>query len=188
MQIVKFLLVFLLIIVNGSMVAVAQNKVAVIPLDDGIIVPVVISDPTTIEGVIGKPLVFNKGWDTVIGNETKIDPTVILNLTGFADGAIFYPGQEIRHWGEQTFFNTALKIYAKAVLMVDRGSFAEGGVFEWSLNNQGRVSLHNIVRTDHQEVGWIRNWTDPRPGDKVWYFLMSDDERFSSNPIEFTWP
>jgi len=201
MKIFPLFLVFLMLALNGQTTANAQNKIAVVPLsDDGDLMPVLIQPeaapppPTTspfLDGRFNKPLVWNKGWDTTIGHRTRVDPSVNIQFRRlepvFGYPGIIFTGQEIRQWGEQRFFNSPKRIYAKAVLMVDKGNRLEGGPFEWSLNNQGFISFHNIVRRDSQR-GWIGAWTDPRPGEKVWFFIMSDDERFSSNPISFIWP
>ena len=188
---IKFILVFLILFMNWPMVALAQ--IAVVPLGDDLF-PIAIgqncppSNPVTVEDVICKPIIFNKGWDTNVPNLPKIDPTVNIVFQGISNGAVTYNGPEIRHWGLQTYFPVNLNIYAKAVLLVDKGDTVEGGVFEWSLNNQGSVHLINIVRTDFPNVAWLANWTDPTPGDTVWYFIMSDDERFASHPFSFIWP
>ena len=198
---VKSILVSILFLVSCSLTAVAQNKVVVIPVDDGFMPmvlpappepePVAPVDAVFLDEAIGKQMVWNKGWDTSIGHRTKMDPTVKISLIRlepvFGYPGIIYPGNEIRHWGLQQVFISPKKIYAKGALFIDRGSFVEGGPFEFSLNQQGFMSFHNIVRKDAQS-GWIGAWTDPRPGDKVWFFIISDDERLSSNPITFTWP
>ena len=149
--------------------------------------------PVFIQDAIGKPIRFTRGFDTSIGGELRIDPTVQINLVRFEPvfgfpGIVYTPRPQIIHWGLQQFFTTSQAIYATGVLMIDRGDFAEGGRFEWTVNNFDRLSFHNIVRTDGFEAAWIRNWTDPVRGDTVHFFLMSDDERFTSNPITFTWP
>jgi hypothetical protein len=196
---IKFILVFLLFLVNFTTVAMAQNKVVVVPTGDDSMMPIVMPeeevtvDPEEAEFLdqaIGKPIVWSKGWDTSIGNRPKIDPTVKIQLRGrepvFGYPGIIFTANEIRHWGLQTAFSTGARIYAKGVLLVDKGASVVGGPFEWSLNNQGFMSFHNILRYDHP-VAWIAAWTDPRPGEKVWFFIMSDDERFSSNPISLIW-
>lgn len=192
MSTVKFFLFFLILLMNGPMLVAAQNKVVVIPMGDGDIMPLVVNSgpPVYLDEAIDKPIVWNKGWDTSIGHRTKLDPTVQISFIRlepvFGSPGIIFTGREIRHWGEQTLLRSSKKIYAKAVLMVDKGDTVEGGAFEWSLNNQGFMSFHNILSNGSD--GWIRAWTDPRPGEKVWFFIISDDEQYSSNPISFIWP
>lgn len=196
----KYNLIFFLLFASAPMVSAAPNKVVVVPMGDGAFTPIVIPQPEPepepfvpiyLDEAIDKPIVWNKGWDTSIGHRTKMDIDVKISLIRLEPvfgypGIIFTPNQ-IEDWGEQTYFNSAKKIYAKAVLLVDKGETVEGGAFEWSLNDQGFISFHNIVRTD-SSAAWIRGWTDPRRGDKVWFFIISNDEKFSSNPISFIWP
>lgn len=189
-----------LLILTGSGIASAQNKVNIVPLDDGLtipilieeepVVPVIPEDPEFLDQFFTKPLIFNKGWDQTVPNRIRIDPTVKIEFIRQEQvfccrGVIFTPN-EIRQWGEQQLFQSPLKIYSAGVLMVEKENTLEGGRFEWTLNQQGFISFHNVVRTDFP-ANWIRDWTDPRPGDTVHFFIMSDDERFSSNPITFTW-
>ena len=188
----KFISFLLVVIIGMPMAAVAKDETSLISLDDTYIPIIGASKPSPyLEDAIDKPMIWNKGWDTSIGNIIQIDPTVNIVFKRieqvFGHPGIIYTGREIRHWGEQRFFNSSKRIYAKAVLMVDKGSTVQGGAFEWSLNKQGFISFHNILRTD-SNAGWIRAWTDPRRGEKVWFFIMSDDEKYSSNPISFTWP
>lgn len=189
----KTVMVFLLLAINGPLTAFAQNKVVVVPTgDDDLMTIMVQSEPSPyLEDAIDKPIVWNKGWDTRIGYKTEIDPTVNIIFKRlepvFGYPGIIYTGREIRHWGEQTYFPSSKRIYAKAVLLVDKGDTVQGGAFEWSLNKQGFISFHNILRKDNQ-TGWIGGWTDPRRGEKVWFFIMSNDEKYSSNPISFIWP
>lgn len=200
MQIVTFLVVFLMLFVNGLTVALAQNKVIVVPVgDDDLMTIPIKSEPEEpaepspyLEDAIDKPIIWNKGWDKNIGHKTKIDPTVQIELVDLRQvlgyPGIIYPANEIRHWGEQTYYTgSSNPIYAKAVLLVDKGDAVEGGAFEWSLNKQGFMSFKNILKTG-SSTRWVLEWTDPRPGEKVWYFIMSDDEKYSSNPISFIWP
>lgn len=208
MKIVKFLSVFSILLMSLPIVASAQNKVVVVPLQgdtaspsDTIFYPIVIpgkAEPENLvflEDAIGKPIVWNKGWDTSIGHRVKMDPAVNINFLRLDPNIFGYLGirftpKDIKHWGEQRYFspNAPQKIYSKAVILVDKGSTAQGGVFEWTYNRQGFVSFHNILRRDGHEHAWIAGWTNPQRGEKVWFFIMSDDERFSSNPLSFTWP
>jgi len=179
--------------------AVAQNKVIILPMEDDLMPLILPPEPEPepepspyLEDAIDKPIIWNKGWDTNIGNKTMIDPTVQISLirldTVFDFPGIIYTPNEIRHWGEQTYYNgSSNPIYAKAVLLVDKGEAVEGGIFEWSLNKQGFMSFKNILKTN-SSTGWVLAWTDPIPGEKVWFFIMSDDEKYSSNPISFIWP
>ena len=190
----------LAIVFSSSLTVFAQQRAAVVPSDDEfIVIPLPeepqVEPPTTpvfVQDAIGKPVIFNRGFDTNIGGEMRIDPTVRLTFRSlepvFGFPGITYAPVQIRHWGEQRFFPSSLEIFATGVLLIDRGDRAEGGRFEWTINNFDRMSFHNIVRRDGFNVAWIRNWIDPQRGDKVWFFLMSDDERFTSNPITFTWP
>ena len=182
----------------------AENKVIVVPLGEdltSIVIPVeeevppAIAEPIYIDQAIGKPIDWNSGWDQSIGHRPMIDPTVKINFRSVApapfgsDNAVYYtPGPEITHWGLQNVFNTSFRIYAKGVILVDKegDDFVRGGVFEWSLNRQDFMTLHNITGSNFSQ-SWLNNWRDPAVGDKVWFFLMSDDERFTSNPITFTW-
>jgi hypothetical protein len=209
---VKIILVLLGLLGNASIVANAQNKVAVIALpgdkdrpSEAIYVPIFIP-PEVVEleqviylnDAIGKPIVWNRGWDQNVRDNVEIDPAVQINFSGLTNlrgfPAVNYNAPEIGQWGEQTYFNSEKEIFAKAVILIDTGgSTVEGGPFEWSRNRQGQISLVNIIRTDYNFPGpnsfpWVRDWIDPRPGDKVWFALLSDDERFSSNPFSFTWP
>ncbi len=195
MRSIKVLLIFTVILLNGSMAAWGQDKVALVPLDDELTIPVVIKsgvpeNPVYLDEAFPKPIIFNKGWDQNIGFRTKLEPTVQIEFIRrepvFGYPGIIFTANEIRQWGLQRFFIAPKDIYAKAVLMIDKGDTIEGGPFEWSLNKQGFMSFHNVVRTDSNS-GWIRAWTDPRPGDTVYFFIMSDDEQFASNPIEFIW-
>jgi hypothetical protein len=153
-----------------------------------------------LEDRIGKRIVINKGFDQTVNNDTMIDPTVNIefisiqgNINGHAENGIIYGASsadiDVVHWGLQRVFVAppGVKIYAKGVLLIDRGDFAEGGPFEFSFTGQTRISFFNILRRDNA-AGWISQWTDPRPGDKVWFYIQSDDERLSSNPITFVWP
>ena len=36
-----------------------------------------------LDDAIGKPIVWNQGWDTNIGNRTRIDPSVQISFRGF---------------------------------------------------------------------------------------------------------
>ncbi len=195
MRSIKILIAFFAILLSCTSTASAQNKVALVPLDDDIFVPILVEpeipeNPEFLDEFFTKPLIFNKGWDQSVPNRIRIDPTVKIEFIRQEQvfccrGVIFTPN-EIRQWGEQQLFQSPLRIYAAGVLMVEKENTLEGGRFEWTLNQQGFISFHNVVRTDFP-ANWIRDWTDPRPGDTVHFFIMSDDERFSSNPITFTW-
>lgn len=209
MHTVKFILIFLILLVSGSIVAVAQNKVVIVPMqgdtaspDDTVLMAIVIPAPEEpavespyLVDAIDKPIVWNQGWDTSIGHNTVIDTSVQISFNGFTTAFGSYPAiawtpnASILHWGEQTLLDHPdPRIYAKAVLLIDRGTTVEGGVFEWVVDNQNFVIDHNMF--DPTTGGWLTNWyhNGPRPGDKVWFFIMSDDERFSSNPVSFIWP
>ena len=193
MRIIKSLILLTIFSISCSANVSAQNKLAVVPLDDDLMVPIVTESgpPEFLDEFFDKPIIFNKGWDQRIGHRTRHDPTVNIEFKRlepvFGFPGIIYTANEIRQWGEQRFFRSPKRIFATGVLLVDKGNALEGGRFEWSLNQQGFMSFHNIVRRDVRG-GWIGAWTDPRPGDTVHFFIMSDDERFSSNPITFTWP
>ncbi len=185
-----------------------QPRVAVIPMGDGFI-PIVIPAPDVpeppansgfLDEAIDKPIVWNQGWDTNIGHRTQIDPSVQIKFNGFTTAPFgpnggyraisWTPNARIVDWGEQTYFNPQNhRIYAKAVLLIDRGATVQGGAFEWVLDDQNFVIEHNMFRPG-TTVGWLTNWYNSRPrsGDKVWFFLLSDDERFSSSPVSFIWP
>lgn len=192
------------ILLTISKVALAGNEVVLLPLGDnneGDVFPLIIPAPATeqpdeipsgeLAEALPKPMIFNKGWDQTLNNITLIDPTVSISLKSitpvFGYPGILFDATEIRHWGVQTFWSGGTDLYAKGVLLVDKGDALEGGPFEWARNQQGHMSFHNIVRADHP-ASWIRDWTDPRPGEQVWFFLLSDDEKYSSNPITFIWP
>ena len=190
-----------------------KPKVVVIPFGDGLL-PIVIPAPIVVipapdapqppansgflDEAIDKPIVWNQGWDTSIGHRTRIDPAVQIRFNGFTTAPFgpnggypaiaWTPNARIVHWGEQTYFNSTKRIYAKAVLLIDRGASVRGGAFEWVLDNQNFVIEHNMFRPG-TTVGWLTNWYNsrPMPGNKVWFFLLSDDERFSSNPVSFIW-
>ncbi len=198
MRFIKTSLATIAILLSTSLTVFAQVKVAVLPLDNDLFVPIVTGEeepeipenPEFLDQFFTKPLIFNKGWDQTVPNRIRIDPTVQIEFIRQEQvfccrGVIFTPN-EITHWGEQQLFSSPLKIYSAGVLMVEKEDTLEGGRFEWTLNQQGFISFHNVVRTDFP-ANWIRDWTDPRPGDTVHFFIMSDDERFSSNPISFTW-
>lgn len=196
---VRLFLVFSVVFVSTMTNAFAQSGAVVVPLGDELITIPVEGEPSPyLEDAIKKErkdrrkkIIWNKGWDNVIGHKTIMDPTVKISLTRlepvFGYPGIIFTANEISHWGEQTVFPASKTIYAKGVLMVDKGNTIEGGPFEWSLNRQGFMSFHNILRKDYP-APWIAAWKDPKPGDRVWFFIMSDDERFSSNPISFIWP
>lgn len=159
----------------------------------------VVENPEFIDEAIGKEIRWTKGPDTIVASPPRIDPTVVISFkgnTGFSENGLIwertlinFDANVISHWGEQTAFDSgSVRIYGTSVLMVDKGDYVEGGRFEWVGNNQGFVLWNNVVRTNRPDVAWIRNWTDPNEGDKVYFFLMSPDERFASNPIEFIWP
>jgi len=198
MRSIQILFVFIVFTLSGSMSAWGQNEVNLISLGDGVVVPIVKEpeepeipeNPEFFDQFFTKPIVFNRGWDQRIGHRTRYDQTVNIQFRRlepvFGFPGIIYTGNEITHWGEQQFFTSPKRIYATGVLLIDRGDRLEGGRFEWSLNRQGFMSFHNITRRDVTR-GWIGAWTDPRPGDTVHFFIMSDDERFASNPITFTW-
>ncbi len=192
MRISIFSLVLFLFLLSSSVIVHAQIKTTSVVAVDDIFVPIVTNkEPEFLDEFFTKPLIFNKGWDRTVRNRIRIDPTVKIEFRNF--GKIFccigirFTPNEIRHWGEQQFFPSSKRIYATGVLMVEKENTLEGGRFEWLLNNQGFISFHNIVRKDHPQ-GWIRDWTDPIPGDTVHFFMMSDDEQLSSNPITFLWP
>ena len=187
--------------------AFSQNRVVVLPLgdDDLHVIPLAAEEepvPTVAEFIdeaIGKEIRWTKGPDTNVASPPRIDPTVVISFlgnTGLSERNLIwertlinFDRNRISHWGEQQVFDSgSVRIYGTSVLMVDRGDFVEGGRFEWVGDNQGFVLWNNVVRTNRPDVPWIRNWTDPKEGDKVYFFLMSPDERFSSNPIEFIWP
>jgi len=194
MRFIKISLASIAFLLSSSLTVYAQSKITVVPLDDDLFVPIVVDkipeNPEFLDQFFTKPLIFNKGWDQTVTNRIRIDPTVKIELIRqeqvFCCRGIIFTPNEITHWGEQQLFTSPLRIYSAGVLMVERENTLEGGRFEWTLNQQGFISFHNIVRTDFP-ADWIRRWTDPRPGDTVHFFIMSDDERFSSNPITFTW-
>jgi len=181
--------------------ALSQNNAVVLPSDDGFqVVPIPASPatPSNIEEAIGKEIRWTKGPDVDVAAPPALDPDVVISFqgnTGFSEDGLLWErsiinfgANEIRHWGEQQVFDAPVEIFAASVLMVDRGDYVEGGRFEWVGNNQCFVLWNNVVRTNRPDVPWIRNWTDPREGDKVYFFIMSPDERLASNPIEFIWP
>lgn len=200
MRIVKVVvLLFVLTLSCQLSVMAQQNKVVVVPMEDGSLLPIVTkpelpSNPIYLQDAIDKPMVWNQGWDTNIGHKTKIDPTVVIKFQGIrptpygSSNSIYYNAPEIKHWGLQRTFNSDKPIYAKGALFIDKGQTVEGGVFEWSLNRQGFMSLYNIFTKKSKYPPWMQRWTPPRSGDKVWFVLVSDDERFSSNPFTFIWP
>lgn len=204
---IKFLSLIVAVLLTVPQSAVAQNKVAVVPMGDDLVpitipveevvpVPVPPTNSPYLDDALPKPIVYNQGWDKSIGHRTKIDPTVKISFTGIGttpwccNNAITYtPGPQIQHWGLQTNFPSSKAIYAKSVLLIDRGGLLQGGVFEWSLNRQNFVSLGNI-QNPHGSQPWLHAWkaAQPRRGERVYFYLMSDDERFSSNPFTFIWP
>lgn len=206
MKTLKYLAVGIVLSLAVPFSANAQSKAVVVPFGDDLLtipLPSAGADPDAprLEDRIGKPIVINKGFDQTVNNDTMVDPRVkieLLNIRGDINGhreiGIIYSNNpadiDIVRWGLQRVFPAppGVNIFAKGVLLIDRGDFAEGGPFEFSFTGQTQMSFFNIVRRDRNDVAWIRNWTDPRPGDKVWFYLQSDDERFSSNPITFTWP
>ena len=197
MRFIKILFASLAILLGSTLTVNAQNEVALVPLDEDIFIPIIVEsepqipeNPEFLDEFFTKPIIFNKGWDQNVPDRIRIDPTVQIEFIRQEQvfccrGVIFTPN-EITHWGEQQLFSSPLRIYSAGVLMVEKENTLEGGRFEWTLNQQGFISFHNIVRTDFP-ANWIRDWTDPRPGDTVHFFIMSDDERFASNPITFTW-
>lgn len=199
MHIKKLILSLSIVLICGPMVTIAQNKVSIIPMSDDVFIPIVMpAEPEpeaspyledAIIGDTGKVIIWNQGWDTNIGYKTQIDPTVQINSFSLGTGSISYTANEIRHWGEQTVSTgSSQPIYAKGVILVDKGATIEGGIFEWSRNNQGYMGFQNITKSETSS-GWSGpNWPDPSSGQKVWFFIMSDDEQFSSNPITFSWP
>jgi hypothetical protein len=207
---VKFILVFLILFANGPMDAVAQNKVVILPFDDARggtdLMPLVIPAPEVPEeppvaspylvDAIDKPVVWNQGWDNGIGYNTVIDTSVQISYNGFSSlpccgpAIAWTPNASIRHWGRETTINSQTHaIYAKAVLLIDRGATVEGGAFEWVIDNQNLVIIHNLHISGPNQA-WVEKWNrdQPRSGQTVWFFLMSDDRRYSSNPVSFIWP
>ena len=181
----------------------SQSRSVVVPAgDSGLMViplpPEKVENPEFIDQAIGKEIRWTKGPDVDVASPPRIDPTVVISFqgnTGLSErnliwerSLIKFGANKISQWGEQQVFDAPVKIYGVSVLMIDRGDYVEGGRFEWVGDNQDFVLWNNVVRTNRPDVPWIRNWTDPREGDKVYFFLMSPDERFSSNPIEFIWP
>lgn len=196
---VRLILVSLILLVSAPMVATAQNNVVVIPSGDDLIVipaPGTPANSGLLVDAIDKPVVWNQGWDTGIGYNTQIDPSVQISFNGFSSlpccglAIAWTPNASIRHWGRETTINSPTHaIYAKAVLLIDRGATVEGGAFEWVIDNQNLVIIHNLHISGPNQA-WVEKWNihQPRSGNKVWFLLMSDDRRFSSNPVSFIWP
>ena len=151
---------------------------------------------TYLDQAIPKKIVINRGWDRQIGHRTKIDPNVKIRFKGLkpyhgvAKGMVTYDTLSIKHWGKQRYLPGLAEdrggIFGKSVILIERGANAEGGTFEWSLDKQHWMGLWNIVRPDNKDWGWQP--PAPKSGDKVWFYITSDDERWSTNPITFTWP
>jgi hypothetical protein len=157
--------------------------------------PPIIAGATYLDEAIGKTIRWNRGWDKSMGHRSKLDPNV--KLTNFRvtikpsyRTQVNYNKVQIKHWGEQNYFKIDRHvIYAKAVVLIDRGDYVEGGPFEWSLDNQDWIGLANIILPKPSDAqGWVKEWLPPPSGQVAWFFLMSDDERFASNPIPFNWP